>query len=503
MEKEPVKVTPPTPQTADHQLLEQRATTEAVKDLKPAAEAALEGHKRTVDHLQKIEENTQPKELRINFGHKKDPDEDEWNFWELMRGPKGHTPKKGVEYFTDEEKKEMHDQILKEATPVAGVHYYTEAEKAKMAAEVFGQTRIPEDGKTPVKGVDYNDGEKGETGEKGDPGDKGEPGEKGDDGDDGEDGSPDTADQMRDKLHSLPQGKRLDYEKLDNLPDIARMIMNMRPPGKGNVASKDYATSELTDVSMQGIIAGQVLQWDGKRFIPYTVTSGGGSTSGPLSVFGETPTGSVKTFTLANAPIAGTVRVYRGGTYQQAGIGKDYTIAGSVIMLATNLSVGETLLVDYQYTSTTGITYTQVTAETPGGSGTAFTLANLPISGGVHLYRGGALQQAGAGKDYTISGKNITLATSLSVGEVLLADYQYISPTGTNYNYSTVSGEVVNPSGTSFTLAHAPLPGTIRLFRGGSYQQYGAGKDYTVVDAVGTLAAAASAGEVFLVDYLY
>lgn len=61
--------------------------------------------------------------------------------------------------------------------------------------------------------------------------------------------------------------------------------------------------------------------------------------------------------------------------------------------------------------------------EVPSGSGTSFSLANTPTAGTVQLYRGGARQQPGVGKDYTISGANITLAVGLSSGEVLLADY--------------------------------------------------------------------------------
>lgn len=63
--------------------------------------------------------------------------------------------------------------------------------------------------------------------------------------------------------------------------------------------------------------------------------------------------------------------------------------------------------------------------EVPSGSGTSFTLAHTPLSGTLRLYRGGARQQSGAGNDYTITGAAITLSTSLSVGEILLADYNY------------------------------------------------------------------------------
>jgi hypothetical protein len=62
-----------------------------------------------------------------------------------------------------------------------------------------------------------------------------------------------------------------------------------------------------------------------------------------------------------------------------------------------------------------------LTSQVPG---TTLTLANTPVAGSVKLYRGGARQQAGIGKDYTISGATITLLTAAVSGEVLLADYR-------------------------------------------------------------------------------
>lgn len=67
---------------------------------------------------------------------------------------------------------------------------------------------------------------------------------------------------------------------------------------------------------------------------------------------------------------------------------------------------------------------TPVYEEIPSGSGTAFTLAHTPIVGTVRLYRGGARQAVSAG-DYSIVSAAITLSTSLSVGETLIADYSY------------------------------------------------------------------------------
>lgn len=151
-------------------------------------------------------------------------------------------------------------------------------------------------------------------------------------------GSPDTGEQIVEKLHGLEGDNRLSYDDLKNLPNLDTFR-------KGN-SSKSYATSDLTDVSMQGIIAGQLLQWDGAKFIPYTPSS-----SGTNQTFGEIiGTVGSASFTLAHATVvAGTVRIYRGGAYQQVGAGNDYTIAGVNGTLSMVLQQGEVLLADYNW----------------------------------------------------------------------------------------------------------------------------------------------------------
>ncbi len=56
--------------------------------------------------------------------------------------------------------------------------------------------------------------------------------------------------------------------------------------------------------------------------------------------------------------------------------------------------------------------------------------------------------------------------------------------------------------GTSFTLAHTPLSGTVRLFRGGAYQSVANG-DYSITGDTITLTVALVADEVLVVDYSY
>lgn len=68
-------------------------------------------------------------------------------------------------------------------------------------------------------------------------------------------------------------------------------------------------------------------------------------------VFTETPSGSVNgsntSFTLANTPIAGTVRLYIEGWRLVPGAGNDYTISGSTITMAVAPLTGERLFADY------------------------------------------------------------------------------------------------------------------------------------------------------------
>ncbi len=165
------------------------------------------------------------------------------------------------------------------------------------------------DGKTPVKGIDYVDGV---------------------------DGSPDLPEQIRDKLETLSGEERLDASAIKNLP---KAIAETRiVEGRGPLWA-------LSDVDVAGILTGQSIKWDGVRWIPYTPS--GANTS----VFGEAPadSGDQTNFTLAHTPASGTLRVYRGGAYQQSGVGNDYTLSGSTITLSNVLQTNEKLLVDYEY----------------------------------------------------------------------------------------------------------------------------------------------------------
>lgn len=65
----------------------------------------------------------------------------------------------------------------------------------------------------------------------------------------------------------------------------------------------------------------------------------------------EAPTGAVNgtntTYTLANAPVAGTEQVYLNGILQEPGSGNDYTISGSTITYLTAPESGDRIRVTY------------------------------------------------------------------------------------------------------------------------------------------------------------
>lgn len=134
-----------------------------------------------------------------------------------------------------------------------------------------------DDGYTPIKGIDYFDGEdgkKGEKGTKGDPaytpikgvdyfdGEDGKDGVNGLDGKDGRDGSPDTPEQVRDKLSSLEGEERLDAKHIKNLPKT-----------RGGGIS---LFGSLLDVDVSGVTNGQVPVYNSTTGKWENGTAGGG-----------------------------------------------------------------------------------------------------------------------------------------------------------------------------------------------------------------------------------
>jgi hypothetical protein len=100
---------------------------------------------------------------------------------------------------------------------------------------------------------------------------------------------------------------------------------------------------------------GYIPQWnasEGKfEWVDVTTIVDADSVQDDDIITGETPTGDINstndTFTLANTPITGTVRVYLNGMRQTEGVSEDYTISGTTITLDKAPTTNSTLRVDY------------------------------------------------------------------------------------------------------------------------------------------------------------
>ncbi len=85
----------------------------------------------------------------------------------------------------------------------------------------------------------------------------------------------------------------------------------------------------------------------------YLIGGGGRNSTGSSINFkdDETPTGIINgvntTFTLSQTPLAGSLKVYRGGARQK--VTEDYTLSATTITFILAPQVGEIILCDYRY----------------------------------------------------------------------------------------------------------------------------------------------------------
>lgn len=150
---------------------------------------------------------------------------------------------------------------------------------------------------------------------------------------------PPTSEEVRDLMEELEGEDRLDASAIKNLPELVEK----------NVASTGLHGPlwALQDVDIAGITAGQSIEWNGTRWVAFTPSGSGGT-----PVWGEVleDQGPGTAFTLDHTPISGTLRLFRGGAYQRAGVSEDYTLSGTTVTLTTALQAGELLVADYSYT---------------------------------------------------------------------------------------------------------------------------------------------------------
>lgn len=117
---------------------------------------------------------------------------------------------------------------------------------------------------------------------------------------------------------------------------------------KGDLASFDGTSHTRLAVGADGtILTADSTQTNGIKWAPPA-----GLTTANF-VFGETPSGTINgtnvTFTLANVPTSGTVRLYVNGIRMSPGSGNDYTMSGLTITFTAGATplTGDVILADY------------------------------------------------------------------------------------------------------------------------------------------------------------
>lgn len=222
-------------------------------------------------------------------------------------------------------------------TPIKGLDFYTDEDKQELVSELYALIPVPRDG-TPGKDAQEVDVEKlfrrllNRIPEP-------IPGKK------GKDGTEIDAQTIVEKLNSLeasldikvlkdPEGLLSPFEK--RLGSLEKS--NTLNP-KGSIDQR-WKGGGLSSVSHDSTLIGL-----GTPASPLSVV--GGSSGTPI--YGEIVTPIGTSFTLANTPVAGTTRLYRGGARQQIGALNDYTMAGAVGTLAIAAVSGEVFLMDYSF----------------------------------------------------------------------------------------------------------------------------------------------------------
>lgn len=125
-------------------------------------------------------------------------------------------------------------------------------------------------------------------------------------------------------------------------------------------------------------------------------------------------------------------------------------------------------------------------------------IKNLPDYAKEVMRSVGGVHALGALADVSIAG--ITSGQSIRFNGIFWEPFTPSGSTGTPVNDEDLTTQ--NPTGSSFTLAHTPVSGTLSLYRGGSYQSV-ANSDYTIAGANITLSTALTDGEKLVASYSY
>lgn len=160
--------------------------------------------------------------------------------------------------------------------------------------------------------------------------------------------------------HTITSGQRVLVWQEANSAHNGIYVFN----GSGSAMTRATDSDAWDELTGTLVYVDQGTLYGDKRF--YCTANTGGTlgstavtyvqdTAGTLSpsnfVFEETPSGTINgsntTFTIANTPTAGTVRVYLNGVRQKSGAGNDYTITTTTITFTTAPVSGDVIIVDY------------------------------------------------------------------------------------------------------------------------------------------------------------
>lgn len=154
-------------------------------------------------------------------------------FIKTLKGDKGDKGDTG-DTRTDEEVMALIAPLIPAPIPGRDGMNAPEINQEALIEAMLGRVTMPKDGRNGKDGADGKDGSQGIAGTN------------------GKDGSPDTGADIKSKLEGLEVGSRLDYTKLDNLPNLDEIFEKARRGGK-HVASKTVSLKELDDVDLTGL----------------------------------------------------------------------------------------------------------------------------------------------------------------------------------------------------------------------------------------------------------
>lgn len=150
------------------------------------------------------------------------------------------------------------------------------------------------------------------------------------DGKDGKQGKDAKSPSVEEILNSLFNSKRL---TLDQIIDLRPHLDNLRRAVMRGGGDTVAAGTGITIMNTNGVKT-------------ISAPSASGTNVYDENLSSQLPS---STLVLAHTPIAGTVRLYRGGARQNLGAGNDYTISGATITLIIAAVSGETIVADYAY----------------------------------------------------------------------------------------------------------------------------------------------------------